>query len=904
MSFPEPFREPLLQTKLAAPQLRAKLVARPRLLDRLSEATTHALTLFCAPAGYGKTTLLTEWLATLPTHGPGGQPALGWVALDEEDNDPIRFLTYLAAALHRAARAAPADTRESQAMLQAFPPPPLPNILTVLLNELHTAAAPMYVVLDDYQFIDSPAIHSALAFCLDHLPPALHVILATRSDPPLPLARLRARNQLAEIRADQLRFTPAEAAAFLNQVMNLPLAPAEVAALEARTEGWIAGLQMAALSMQGRADFAAFIQAFSGSHRYILDYLAGEVLNRQTPEVQQFLILTSILERLCAALCSAVTGEPEALAVERLAYLERANLYLTALDDERRWYRYHHLFADLLKARLKQAEPGLGAQLHLRAAEWYAGQGLPLDAIHHALAAADYERAAGLIEQYGPARWSASDPAILMLAGRLPPEMLHRRPKLRLYQAWLQIAQGQTQAALPILHDLAQHLAAPAAAGWLRNAVELFAVYIASAAMPEAPVHLPDYAAFDLIPEQDLGLHDVVDVIYAALLFRAGEPERATEILAQSVQRDRAAHGIVAISLGVPLLARIRMLEGQSHAAVALCREYLLPGSQTLYGAGGLDIILGEALLDWNDLAGAEAHIRAGLQANAPWENVLFDVIGYCALARVHQAQGHLDAAQETVQALEQRLAGRTCPPDLHNEVEALKVRLWAAQGDWAPVNRWVEQVSITDTPQPRQELNGLTLARVYLAQGRHADAQRVLENLARNPGLERRLNRQCKIALLQALALSGQNQWSPAFQALETCLALAEPNGSIWLFLEPGEPVRVLLQRYLQTPASAHAAYVHTLLEAFWAAPQPAAPLSPPSVVSPRGSAETPERLTPRELDVLRLMAAGCSNRQIAEQLVLAEGTVKYYVHTVLEKLQAHNRTQALVKAREQHLV
>ncbi len=896
----EGVREPLIKTKLSAPQVRARLVSRPRLLNLMAEGVSRALTLVSAPAGYGKTTLLTDWIAEAVARKSRGAPNAGWLALDEEDDNPVRFASYLVAALENAAST---SLGESQAVLRSFPPLPLQDILRVVINEAHALPQPVCLVLDDYQFISAPAIHAGLAFLLDHLPTMMHLVIATRSDPPLPLARLRARSQLTEIRADQLRFTSDEAAAFLSQVMGLSLTSDDILALDSRTEGWIAGLQMAALSMRGRTDFSAFIRAFSGSHRYILDYLADEVLNRQSSDVQQFLVLTSVLDRMCAPLCSAVTGDTEAMARERLEYLDRANLYLIALDDERCWYRYHHLFADLLKARLKQSEAGLMPRLHVRASEWHEHNGHDAEAIQHAFWAADYERAASLIEQRGPPLWTGGDPSLLMLAARLPAEALLSHPKLSLYQAWLWIAQGQTQTALPLLRKLTETFPADATSSeavWMRSVAGLFAAYIDFTATGEAPKPLPDYHDFGLIPEQDLGLRDTAELAYAMLTYRFGDADLAAEIVAGSVQRDLAANGVLAIFTGIPFLARVRLMQGRLREAAAWCQDYLpsadSPEKRYLYGAGGLAIILGEILREWNDLEGAEEHIRKGLQASEPSSNVLYVTIGQSALARLQLARGDLAAVHETLRGLEQRLEGRAVPPDMQDEIDALKVRLWLAQGDLARAGQWADHIRFGETPDRKIELNLLTLARVRIAQGQYHEAQHILETMGRISGLDGRMGRQLRRTLLLAIALAGQGQWPQAFGTLESCLSLAEPEGHMRALLDAGEGARSLLDAYIHTPRPAHSAYVRKLLDAFPKAAQ-ASPVA-------HTQAELLEPITPRELEVLRLMAEGDSNRQIAAKLVIAEGTVKFYVHNILEKLQVHSRTQALLKAKELNLI
>ncbi len=420
---------PILATKLYIPPPRPKVVLRPRLIERLNEGLSASckLTLISAPAGFGKTTLVSEWVA-------GCERPVAWLSLDEGDNDPTRFLTYLIAALQTIA----ANIGEGVlGVLQSPQPPPIESILTALLNEITTIPDNFILVLDDYHVIDSKPVDEALTFLLEHLPPQMHLVIATREDPHLPLARLRARGQLTELRAADLRFTPAEAAEFLNQVMGLNLSAEDIAALETRTEGWIAGLQLAALSMQGHQDAASFIQSFTGSHHFVLDYLVEEVLQQQSESVQTFLLRTSILDRLCGPLCDAVLLAPSASGQETLEYLERANLFIVPLDNERRWYRYHHLFAELLRQRLHQSdaspteEGGSVAELHIRASQWYEDNGLEIEAFQHAAAANDIERAERLIEGKGmPLHFRGAVVPILNWLESLPTTVLDARPSL------------------------------------------------------------------------------------------------------------------------------------------------------------------------------------------------------------------------------------------------------------------------------------------------------------------------------------------------------------------------------------------------------------------------------------------------------------------------------------------
>src|SRR5512135_12421 len=441
---------PILATKLYIPPPRPRVVLRPRLIERLNESLQRAagITLISAPAGFGKTTLVSEWIAALT---PGPSPAgrwetvrVAWLSLDEGDNDPTRFLTYLVAALQTIA---PNIGAGVLGVLQSPQPPPTESILTTLLNDITTISDSFILVLDDYHVIDSQPVDQALVFLVEHLPPQMHMVIATREDPHLPLARLRARNQLTELRAEDLRFTPSEAAEFLNQMMGLNLSAEDIAALEARTEGWIAGLQLAALSMQGREDIASFIQAFTGSHRFVLDYLVEEVLQHQPEPIHSFLLHTAILDRLCAPLCNTVTERKDSR--EMLNVLERSNLFLIPLDDQRQWYRYHHLFADVLQTHLTEAQPDRAAALHGRASAWYERNGLRSDAIRHALLAKDFERAAGLIELAWPAAEEVSiHPATwLDWVKTLPDELVHARPVLNVGYAYALLGSGELEAA-------------------------------------------------------------------------------------------------------------------------------------------------------------------------------------------------------------------------------------------------------------------------------------------------------------------------------------------------------------------------------------------------------------------------------------------------------------------------
>lgn len=873
--------QPLLATKLFVPTVREEVIGRGRLLARLEAGSRRPLTVISGPAGFGKTTLLAEWAAhaSMP---------VGWVSLDAGDNDPARFFLYLIAALDRAQ---PGTGGEALAALQAPEPPPVPTALTLLLNALERTPRDRALVLDDYHVIVERAVHELLALWLDHMPPQFHLLLATRADPPLPLARLRARGQLAEIREGDLRFTTPEAVAFLNERMHLNLNPAEAAALVARTEGWAAGLHLAALSLEGQPEPGKQIEAFTGSHHYVLDYLTDEVLARQPERVQRFLLQTCVLDRLCGPLCVAVTGEAESAAL--LADLHRANLFLAPLDETRTWYRYHPLFRDLLLARLNQADPDRVPDLHRRAAAWHDQAGSPAEAIEHAFAAQDPLLAADLIERHGHARWSLSDTAFLGLINRLPRDLVLARPTLALYHAWMLVIQGRLPEAQALLAPIRAHLPADDShpdARAMRSFVDLLQAYIPEWTGRGAPETLPDPHALAFIPEERLAMRNTAEVMYALMLYMRGEFDAAAKWLWPSVERDRAANGTTAIPIAVGMLCRMHLIQGQLDRAAALCREYLdhmeARGKWRFYIAGNLHVLLGELLRERGDLAAAEAQIREGLRANEPWRATEAMPYSLTMLARLQLSQGDREGAIETGRRLEQAAAGRMISPHFRNELEAMRVRLWLAEGRPEAAQAWAEGHSPEGPLDFRQERDQITRARVWLALGRYAEAQALLAQLKGGARAGGRAGRQIEIALLSALAGHALREEGAALDDLDAAFNLAAPQGYVRIFLDEGARMGDLLAAYTRRPTAAHRDYARKLLQAM----NRAAP----------GAVALVEPLTPREVEVLRLICRGDSNRDIASKLVITVSAVKKHTGNILGKLGVTRRAQAIVRARE----
>jgi LuxR family transcriptional regulator, maltose regulon positive regulatory protein len=882
----------LIHTKLRPPFHRPGMVPRERLIARVREGLQGPLTLIVAPAGFGKSTLVAASLSDCNMHQ-------AWLSLDREDNRPRRFLTYLVAALQKSV---PQLGSHAVQLMAGMQPAPDEMILTSLVNDLDAAGEEIVLVLDDYQFIGEHSVHAAVSFLLEYCPPAFHIVIATRSDPPLPVSRLRARGRLVELRMGDLRFTASEVAQFLEEVMGLKLDPESIARLEERTEGWIAGLQMAALSMRDRADTHGFIERFSGTNRYILDYLLEEILAGQSPDIQDFLLKTSIMERMTAPLCDALLDGNVRSAGLTLEYLERENIFLIPLDERRTWFRYHHLFADLLRARLHETQPEEVPHLHLRAAAWLEKNGYILEAIQNLFLANEMDKAADLIERHGPARWTESDPSVLQMADSLPEAVLLARPKLGLYQAWLQICQGHIREALVLLHILSRHFAIGESGQgqeWMQTVIDLALGFLT----PVADLHklkpLPNDQALLEIPDREPILRDAADILYGMTLARRGEIDRAETISARWIRRGKTSGMSLAIPDLVAFLARIYFIQGRLQAAEDLCREYLDPlkdrQGMPIYNAGNLKIVLGEVFYERNCLEDAEQQIRDGLQANEPWKNLLTENFGLTALTRLLTAKGNYAEALQITEKFETRLQESSQPIEFKEELRTLRARVQLASGDIQNIPQWAERIQQTEDYKLHADAYRLTLARIRLAQGRFGDVEELLADGISPTRAGNQITRQIEGKLLLAAARAGRQRLSDAFTMIETCLALAEPERYIRIFLGIGKPVHELLDAYVQSGTSLNAAYAQKLLDAFPFPGRTTVSILPAGLVEP---------LSGRELEVLALMALGRTNQEIAGQLFVAPGTVKAHAASIYRKLDAANRTEAVTRARQFNLL
>jgi len=902
----------LLATKLHVPGPRPGFVPRPRLTGKLAPG----LVLVCAPAGFGKTALLADWLRS------SGRP-VAWLSLDVGDNDPVRFWRHVIAALDRARP----GIGERIAPLLGPPPSSFDGLVTALINELAAQSGEneIVLVLDDYHLVDARQVHASLAFLVEHLPPVLHLVLASRSDPPLPLARLRARGQLAELRTDDLRFTAEEAAALLCESAGGALPGTAVAALVARTEGWAAGLQLAALSLRGRSDIDGFVAAFSGSHRYVLDYLTGEVLDGQPEQVREFLLETSVLERLSGGLCDAVTGRDDGQAM--LEQVEQAGLFLMPLDEVRGWWRYHRLFADLLRARVQQQRPGRVAVLHRAAAAWYQEHGLANDAVGHALAAGDTVWAARLIEQHFDATLylrSEGETAQRWLAA-LPAELVQTRPRLLLAQALLAATLGRAEAmdgpvaaAERALADSAPTAGEPfepsagKAASMLANIPAVIALHRSFLAQLRGDAE--GTAAFASRALAELGgdermLSSTAQGLLAAAEWLRGRLAEAEQAFMSSIAGWQVGQPI---SWGIYQLGQVQRAQGRLDAAAETYQKTLdipaVSGPPPAPPAGPAYVGLGEVAYQRNELDSALRQVTEGI---ALCRQFLYPAplgIGLVTLAWIRQAQGDPGGALEAMDEAGRAALGPGVT-SLLNPVPAQRARLLLAQGDVAEPARWTKERGLgpDDEPGYPREPEYLVLARVLLAQDRPAQALMLLEKMLAAASGQGRTGSVIEIGALRALALAACGDQDAAVDALARALALGCPQGYVRVFADEGAPMATLLARLAAAQKAESAAACDVppgclakVLRAIGGQDDPrgagrGAAVPVPGLV---------EQLTARELEVLVLLAAGMPNPRIAEQLVVTLDTVKKHVSHLLGKLGAANRTEAVTRARQLGLI
>ncbi|WP_245743435.1 LuxR C-terminal-related transcriptional regulator [Geodermatophilus poikilotrophus] len=904
---------PLLTTKLHAPRRRRGLVARPRLIERLSRGNEAALTLVSAPAGFGKTTVLSDWLSA----APAADRCVAWLSLDARDDDPALFWAYLVAAVQTALPGAGAGALA----LLSTPQTSAEAVVTSLVNDLDAVPGDLVLVLDDYHLIESAEVHEGMAYLLEHLPPHAHLVIAGRADPPLPLARLRVRGELVELRAADLRFTPEEAAEYLTEAMGLALSAGEVAALDTRTEGWIAALQLAALSMQGRTDVTAFLTDFAGDDRYIVDYLVEEVLQRQPERVRSFLLQTSILSRLSGPLCDAVTGRHDGR--QTLEALDRANLFLIPLDDRRRWYRYHHLFADVLQAHLLDEQPDAVAGLHRRAADWHETTGERAEAVHHALAGGDPARAAELIELLLPTlQQGRQEATVRRWLAALPTEVLRVRPVLSIGYAAALMVSGLTDGVEEHLRDAERWVTRTPGDGQDPRA-------------PSAEVVVVDEEAFRRVPS-------AICLYRAGQALLSGDPAGTIRHARAALDRagaddDHLSRGPAAGLLGVAYwttgdldaghrwyteaaahleraghlsdvagcavaLADIRLAQGRLGEAMRTLERALRlvtpEAGPPLRGAADVHVGIAGVLIERGELDAARRHLATsrdlGEHAGLPQTPYRWRV----AMARIAEAEGDREGALALLGDAERRYAADYFPEV--RPVAALRARLLARCGRWADALAWAGEraVGVDDEPDYLREFEHLILARALVArftadggEDSITGAVRLLTRLRQAAEVGGRTGTLIEVLVVQALAEQARGQVAAARATLRRALAAAEPQGHVRVFLDEGPPLVALL-RAAPTQVGADG-YARRLLAAH--APDQDGGRRPGTSVDP---------LSGRELDVLRLLGTDLDGPDIARELFLSVNTVRTHTKNIYAKLGVTNRRAAVRRGEELDLL
>ncbi len=905
----------ILNTKLFIPRPRINLVSRPRLINRLNAGLEKKLTLIAAPAGFGKTTLLSEWIPKSPR-------PVTWLFLDEGDNDPTQFWAYFIASLQGIY---PDLGSSAFALIQSPQAPPVKSILTELINDLSAFSDPFACVLDDYHFIDSQPIHEALSFLIDHQPANMHVVITTREDPDLPLARLRARDHLNEIRAFDLRFTHEEMGAFLRGVMGLELSKQDVAALEDRTEGWAVGLQLAGLSLQGQPDPKAFIAEFSGSHRYILDYLTDEVLQRQPESTKSFLLHTAILERLSGPLCDAVTGRDDSDRL--LAHLEAANLFVIPLDKERRWYRYHHLFSDLLRSQMARSQPELIPELHRSASRWYAENGDIHAAVDHALQASDLTWGAQLIEQHTlPMLYKGEVARVVSWFDRLPEAIMESAPMLCICKAWALVLmrrgarQGEVEQALGAANVALDRVNANKARRDLvaGHAASIQAFLLRRPALmgkkPERLIALSQ-EALRLLPAEEKAIRSTADLNIGYGYLALADLEAATLAFYQTLEEGLAGGNYYAAIYGPINLAIIAILQGDLREARRLCETYIERFNRTLAGQyfppiGALYILKGSILLEDGCLAKAGRGLTEGLDLVRWTGESMAPKKGYTALARLHLIQGDQPAMLEAVktleetwpegalyaQALRHRLSIRDRPDDTDVQKDA---DTWlAGSGIKFDDLAVIDSVDHVSTTTFESYLNAAhVLARLangkpgkYSLESVH-DYLKRQQDFAASHGFASWV---VETAIARTLVYQAAGQKEEALNMLEVALRAAAPTGLFQIFIDECEPLQALLEEItLRLTDEPVMAYVDQLLGACGLAP-----------AKTEGRERGEVLLSEREIEVLRYLAQGMTYEEIGQQLFLSLNTIQFHVKNIYSKLMVNKRMQAIEKARELQLI
>jgi LuxR family transcriptional regulator, maltose regulon positive regulatory protein len=912
----------LLTTKFYYPQPRQGLVRRERLSRRLNESLNCKLALICAPAGYGKTTLVVEWISQL------SGTRLGWLSLDEGDNDPVRFLRYLIAAFQKAE---PSAGERALAMLDSpqsgyKKTVPVETVLNMLVNDLAQTPAPICLVLEDYHVIHAQNIHEALSYLIEHMPPNVHLILTSRAEPPLALSRLRGRGQIFELRMQDLRFTEEEAGEFLNRYLDLGLDMEKVAMLSARTEGWVAGLQMAGVSLSGREEVDSFIKAFTGSNRFIMDYLVEEVLQGQPEQIQTFLQSTCLLERLCADLCDEIMAEAQAIegrtaaesahpnSASILNWLDRTNLFIIPLDDQQEWYRYHRLFADLLRKRARSANPKLALSIYGRASRWFEQRGNLPEAIEYSYAAGDRERSAHLLEQAAEPTFMRSETGLfLSWVKKLPEPIIQQHPTLLIFYALALLINNHKLEEVEGRVNQAEAAAPEGALGGeastLRSLISMLRGNI------RGSIQLSRQAMENLAEEQMLFQSLAADNLGICYVL-SGDMEAAIQAFDDVVRIAGRSGNTMMAAAALANLAGLQFVQGNLHQAWTHYQKILELTTDSegrrLPVAGKALSGLGEVAREWNDLEAAAGYLTEALELLTQFVEIGM-VFCYLSLARVRQAQGDWKSARELLSKAQELAAGTTSIPIDDHLVDAAQARFWIQQGNisqalsWARKHR-LEEIGLAGLSAGAGSLGYdlveseyLTLVRLYLAQGSPEKALEVLAAIQVIDEKKGRGRRLIEVLSLQAIALQAKGETGSALSTFGNALTLARPEGYVRTFIDEGEPVERLLKQAVEEGIEGeYAARLLAAIQHRETGKQRAMQAGAGKAYSASDDRDLIEPLSERELEVLKLVALGLTNPEIAEKLVISLSTVKGHTANIYGKLGVNKRTQAVAKARQ----
>jgi LuxR family transcriptional regulator, maltose regulon positive regulatory protein len=883
----------LLQTKFYIPPIRPNQILRSRLIDLLNGGLDKTLILVSAPAGYGKTTLISRWLKETKISSV-------WLSLDVGDNDPIRFLQYLIAAIRSIT---PDFGKDLLGMLQGAQSPQSENVINLLVNELAAISDPLVLVLDDFHVIDSEAVLTIIYYLLEHLPYQQHLVLLSRIDPPLPLSRLRVRNLLLDIRAEQLRFTRDEIAAFLNNVMGLTLSTRDISAMETRTEGWIAGLQLAALSMQHSKDIHGFVSAFTGSHHYVMDYLIEEVFKLQSSKMGTFLLQTSILNHMCGPLCEAVVDADKAGSIDgqmMLEDLERMNLFVIPLDNERRWYRYHHLFADVLRKRLLQQFPLLVPELHRRASLWYEKNGFTAEAIQEAIAAKDQDRTANLIEANG---------CFLLMSGELATFLSwtdaiefqsETHPWLAIQKAWALALSGNLERVEPTLQTperLLLPLEPTIEVKTLLGTIAAARAYCSNSQGNTKSAAEYAHQALEKLPNCSSisrSIRSVATSILGDASWNNGDLDKAIDGYVEAIRIGQEAGNLHTVIIANSNLADVLMEQGHLHRAGDIYNRTLQmavrPDGQRSPLAASIYAGLARLSYEYNRLDEADQYIHQCIDLCRQWGDINLQAVAWAMLARLQQTRNNPEEVQEAIRNIEQLTYKHPLSPQLFNLVNSDLLRVWLAQGNLERASQLVQRsgLAIHDEITYQRESGHVILLHILLAQGNYDASLMLSKRLLQKTEAGKHTGRVIEIMVLQTLIFQGRKELDQALEVLKKALASARPERYIRTFIDEGEPMVKLL--HLARSRQIETEYVTYLLLA----------IEEDTDTKQRPPQLQNEPLTAREVEVLKLIEAGCSNQEIAEKLVISVTTVKRHISNIYTKLDVKNRTQAVAIGKE----